>query len=97
MNIQESKAIITVSNSLSHHCPFDCEGAQTRSFNEFQDVVNHLISVHGCALLHVGNETTEGPNSKPWQSTIAVLGSPEELPQLAPSEFFETTPPPRGA
>ncbi|MCC5074253.1 hypothetical protein [Xanthomonas campestris] len=91
MNIQESKAIITVSNTVSPYCPFDCEGVQKIGVVAFQDAINHLISAHGCSLIHVGGETTEGPDGKPWQGTIAVLGSPEELPQRATPQIYKPT------
>lgn len=34
--------------------------------------VNHMLE-HGLKLLHVGTETTTGPDGEPWQVTVAVL------------------------
>jgi hypothetical protein len=37
--------------------------------------VNHLLE-HGLILLHVGQQTTNDLDGRPWHSTVAVLGRP---------------------
>jgi len=95
VNIQESKAIITISNTASHSCPFLCD-EHIGGPDYFNRGVNHLISAHSCTLLHVGGDTTVGLDDKPWQGTVAVLGSPIPLPD-PPLSHFPVTPAPTKA
>ncbi len=82
MKIGESQAIVQISNTTSHGCPFYCRrSGRMGGPDGFEEGVNHLIAEHGCTLLHVGGDTTEGPDGKPWHGTIAVLGSPVPLPE----------------
>jgi len=53
--------------------------------DDFQDSINHLISDHGCVLLHVGTETSHAHEGL-WHATVATLGSPVPLP---PPPHFE--------
>lgn len=96
MNIQEARAIVTVSNTVSQGCPFFC-GESIGGADFFQSGVNHLISTHSCTLLHVGGDTSEGLDGKPWQGTAAVLGSSVPLPEPRPTRFTTTPAPNRVA
>lgn len=40
---------------------------------DFAKGVNHYLQAHGCELKHVGQETIEGSDGKPWQTTVAIL------------------------
>jgi hypothetical protein len=45
-------------------------------------MINHYMSVHDYALLHVGQETTQGVSGL-WQCTVAVVGK-ERTPRFSP-------------
>ena len=81
MKIEDSKAIITVSTSVSTACPFYCRRGVQMGGEGFQDGINHLISEHGCMLLHVGTESSRDHDDKQWYGIVAVLGSPTALPE----------------
>jgi hypothetical protein len=48
----------------------------TRDFN---GCLNHYISVHGYYILHIGQETSTDMEGRPWQSTVAILGTDEAI------------------
>jgi hypothetical protein len=41
--------------------------------DDFPKAVNHYIEKHGYALIHVGTETTNDSEGRPWHSTVALL------------------------
>lgn len=41
---------------------------------DFARMVNHYIGKHEHKLLHIGTETSLGPNDVPWHATVAILG-----------------------
>ena len=48
----------------------------------FAESVHHYVEAHGYRLLHIGQETENGPEGA-WHSTVAVLGTTlraDELP-----------------
>jgi len=64
--------IAYVSSSLGHRCPVSGCGYFLTP-DSFQDGCNHMLN-HGFKCLHVGQETTHGPNGDLWHSTVAVFG-----------------------
>jgi hypothetical protein len=40
----------------------------------FDEACNHLMKAHGLKCLHVGQQTENDSNGKPWHSTVAVFG-----------------------
>jgi hypothetical protein len=41
--------------------------------DDLAEEINHYLT-HGYKLLHVGQQTADGPDGKAWHSTIAVMG-----------------------
>ena len=65
------KNVIYVSSDISQSCPL-CR--QMLKAEEVGDSINHILQAHDYKLLHVGTETTDGSDGKPWHKTVAVLG-----------------------
>ena len=51
------------------HCNASIGGRESLA-----ESINHYIEQHGYKLLHVGSQTSHGPDGTPWHDTIALLG-----------------------
>lgn len=67
------KAVARVSSLESSRCNF-CSHPIDGTVN-FEASVNHYLTVHGCKILHVGQEDVPDDQNKPWASTVAILGA----------------------
>ena len=67
----EIDRIVHVGTTLTKLCPL-CS-RQRIGGDRFEEGVNHLLTDHGCVILHAGQETVTEAN-KPWQATIVVIG-----------------------
>jgi hypothetical protein len=63
--------IARVSTDLASRCEFCNEHID--GSRDFAKGVSHYLQAHGCELRHVGQETIEGGDGKPWQTTVAIL------------------------
>lgn len=63
-------AVVTISSDVGSKCKH-CD--EFLGLNKFDFSVNHYIQAHGYRILHVGQQTSYDAESKPWQSTVAVL------------------------
>lgn len=81
MKIEQSQAVVVVSTNSSTGCPFFCGQRAMIGGDSYQQGINHLISEHGCVLLHVGSETSHADNGQLWHGTMATLASPVPLPE----------------
>lgn len=64
--------MVRISSNLGSPCPI-CKDVQLDGMEQFEEACNHLLS-HGLKCLHVGQETIENIDGKPWQTTVAVFG-----------------------
>jgi hypothetical protein len=49
-------------------------GAVGLGDHQLAESINHYIGQHGYKLPHVGTETIDDRDGKPWHTTVAVLG-----------------------
>jgi hypothetical protein len=71
VSIDATKRVTKVSTNESRgceHCNFSV------SHEDLPGAINHFITEHGYKVLHVGTETVYDMASKPWHTTVAVLG-----------------------
>jgi len=71
----EIDRIVHVGTTLTKLCPL-CS-RQRIGGDRFEEGVNHLLTDHGCVILHAGQETVTEAN-KPRQATIVVVGLPRD-------------------
>jgi hypothetical protein len=92
MAVSDAKAVITLKTTETSSCRFFC--GQKNATGDFATSINHYLTAHGCELLHVGGDTSHDYDGKPWQGTIAVLGSPVGLPEFPKGSvrFIDPTP-----
>ena len=69
----DTDRVVRVSSNIHGGVCEECAQALSGD-DDFEMKVNHYLREHGYRLLHVGQETTDGPDGKPWQLTVAVLG-----------------------
>ncbi len=71
--------IHSVRTGTAEPCPLCSQGFWTGddSGKWLDQQTNHMLEAHGCRLLHVGQETSEGADGL-WQLTVAVLGVPRD-------------------
>lgn len=69
--------IVHVSTNSTGNCPI-CKKVRVGGDIDFEAGVNHLLMEHRCTLLHVGTETVPDNSHKPWHTTVAVIGIPED-------------------
>jgi hypothetical protein len=77
---KDTKRVVSFSSSSGRGCEHcdDSLGIDRHPLEGIERLtrsVNHYIEHHGYHLLHVGQETSRDDEGKPWQSTVAVLGS----------------------
>lgn len=72
-NIFSTKSVVVkLSSDISSGCKYCSE---FEAFNKgIDEVANHYIDKHGFDLLHIGQESSNDNDGKPWQSTIIMLG-----------------------
>jgi hypothetical protein len=69
-----SQRIVRVSTNGGRSCSL-CNGQfQIDGIENFDASCNHLMQAHNLKCLHVGQETVDGHDGKPWQTTVAVFG-----------------------
>ena len=68
-----SQIIMRVSSNEMRQCPL-CRQTDLDGIKNFEAACNHLLQTHKLKCLHIGQETTEDRDGKPWQSTVAVFG-----------------------
>jgi hypothetical protein len=76
------KIAAIVNSSVSMGCPF-CRGSRLNGLDDFEGAARHLQDEHGLVCMHVGTETTNDSDGKPWHNTVAVFGAenpPSPLP-----------------
>ncbi len=66
-----STTIARVSTDLASKCQFCKEWIDGN--RDFAKSINHYLQAHSCDLRHVGQETIEGGDGNPWQTTVAIL------------------------
>jgi hypothetical protein len=65
------KKIVHINTDVSGGCG-EC-GEWIKGEN-LDDAVNHYVQKHDYKLLHVGTQTSNDRDGKPWHSTVAVVG-----------------------
>ena len=86
MEIETIRRVTRISTDLYRNC----EHCNSRvGWSDFAASINHYISAHSYRLLHVGTETTQDRDGKPWQTTVAILGcdNPPLLKELPHVEY----------
>ncbi|MCL6237098.1 hypothetical protein M5F66_01850 [Acinetobacter sp. ANC 5033] len=63
--------IVYISTNLGTACK-ECEQWIDGS-KDFEGSVNHYLIKHSYKIEHIGSETIEGSDGKPWLTTVAVL------------------------
>ena len=64
-------SIVKISAGLNTRCKH-CE--ERIDGEKIDKAVNHYIHEHKYRLLHVGTETSNGQDGKPWHDTVALVG-----------------------
>lgn len=64
--------LIKVSSNEAFPCPL-CERGVQLDGGDLRETAAHLFQ-HGLKCVHVGQETTQDDDGKPWHSTVAVFG-----------------------
>lgn len=80
--LRKMKLAESVSSSVSKQCPF-CREFTLDGITHFIESARHLQDKHALECMHVGQETSNDDQGKPWHSSVAFFGSenpPEELP-----------------
>jgi hypothetical protein len=77
-----------VSSNIGRGCEHCRYGIGAMGSEDITDGINHFIEAHGYRLLHVGTETSHGPNGEPWHNTVAVLGHDNPPPLAPPVDVF---------
>ena len=67
-DIKHVVRICTNEPSRCEHCDF-----QIRS-HSFAEAINHYISEHGYAVIHIGTESAMTNKDEPYHTTVAMLG-----------------------
>jgi hypothetical protein len=70
------KVVQISSNILYGSCSLCGQAFDHRAGNQFVLQLNHFLSHPGVTLLHVGQETSEDHECKPWQATVAIVAVP---------------------
>lgn len=65
--------VIKLSTNELKTCPL-CNG-KLDGIDNFEKACSHLLNDHNLKCYHVGQETVEGFEGKPLQSTVAVFGN----------------------
>jgi hypothetical protein len=68
-----SQIIVRVSSNEMRQCPL-CRNADLDGIKGFEAACNHLLQGHKLKRLHVGQETINDQDGKPWHTTVAVFG-----------------------
>jgi hypothetical protein len=63
--------VVHISTNIGTGCE---QCGEPIGLEHFAESINHYIKRHGYKLLHVGAETTDDYEGKPWHITVAVLG-----------------------
>lgn len=79
VNPSETRQVVRVASNVLEHCAF-CDAGAAFGLSEdgttfLVEQVNHLISVHGFRVLHVGQESDWTSEGEIAQHTVAVLGT----------------------
>lgn len=70
--ISDTKKVIYVSSDANQPCPL-CR--QHLNAGDIARSINHILDSHQYKLLHIGTETTDDADGRPWLKTVAVLGA----------------------
>jgi hypothetical protein len=86
--MEKVKRTTEVSSNIGRGCEHCREPiGSLHNSDDITESVNHYIEKHGYRLLHVGTQTSHDTNSKPWHSTVAILGHDAPPAILPPSEI----------
>lgn len=68
--------VVHVSTNIGARCELCGEsiGVVPGGNHRLAESINHYLERHGYKLLHVGTETSNDMEGKPWHSTVGVLG-----------------------
>lgn len=65
--------LVHISTNVGRACPLCTEGPNLLGDDYFEKMSNHLLA-HGLTCIHVGQETINSSDGKPWQTTVGVFG-----------------------
>jgi len=72
-NISNIDQTANLSSGITKAC--DICGATLDTEDRLGDAINHYLE-HGWILLHVGGQSSWGPDGKVWTDTVAIVGRP---------------------
>ena len=81
--MEQTKRTTEISSNINRGCEHCRESVGPSNDGGITDSINHYINEHGYRLVHVGTQTSHGPDGKPWHNTVAVLAH-DNPPALAP-------------
>ena len=67
------KVVVVVTSEVGRTCPIEDCHQLLDGMDHFEEACNHLLQ-HGLTCVHVGTQTADGPEGKPWYFTVAVFG-----------------------
>jgi hypothetical protein len=67
-----SELIIRLSSNSGRYCPM-CSDFYLNGPEQFEESCKHLFS-HGLKCLHIGQETVNDHEGRPWHTTVAFFG-----------------------
>jgi hypothetical protein len=73
--LKNIKEVVEINSNIFSSCKYCTENifATDPGDSRIADRINHYLR-HGFKILHIGSQTNDGPDGKPWHSTVAVLG-----------------------
>lgn len=84
--MEKVKRTTEIASNLSRGCEHCDYSIGAIGESDIAGSINHYIEAHGYRLLHVGSETNHGPDGKPWQHTVAILGHDNPPPIKPPAK-----------
>ncbi len=87
MTLEKIRHTVQLSSDISGGC-LHCNDAVGGAWDMLvTDNINHYITAHGYRLLQIGSQTSHGPDGKPWQSTVAIVGHDDPPPLKPPAKI----------
>lgn len=72
--MQKTQRTVQISSNIIGTCEV-CQKSVRGNIEELiHEEINHYLQAHGFKLLHVGTQTTEDRDGKPWHTTVAIVG-----------------------
>ncbi|MFA5907297.1 MAG: hypothetical protein WC815_00815 [Vicinamibacterales bacterium] len=82
--MQNTKRTTMLSTDVGRGCEHCGESVGFNDSGDLAPSINHYIEQHGYSLLHVGQQSSNGNDGKPYHHTVAVLGhdNPPDIPPV---------------